>query len=525
MQKINSHTQPVSLLICALGGEGGGVLTQWLIEVARSAGYAAQSTSIPGVAQRTGATTYFIEVYPLPIAELGARKPVFSLNPIPGALDAVISSELLETARCASNGLPSPERTLIISSNSRTLTTTERTAIGDGRLDQTALLQIVQSACRAHHVFDMQALARQHGTIVSAVMLGAVAASGLFPFPKDAYLKIVRQGGRGADASLAGFEAAWQMMQQVSAPLQQVQQLMTDIAAASTASSKFEDFPSEVQTMLKLAHARVSEYQNAAYGDVYLTRLAQVLKAEQQTDPQASHAYAVTNEMARWLGLWMAFDDIIRVAELKSRASRSDRVRQESKAQAADLLKVFDHFKPGMPEFAALLPTSLAKHLLAWDRKRVQRGAEPFAWPLKLGTHTVLGMLALRTLAALKHVRKFGSRFAEEQTLILKWLDAVVQGLQQDWQLGHELALCGRLIKGYGTTNLRGKENLLHVIDHLAPPSFGNAADRAAAIRQARDAALQDEAGSALDQTLIKLGAPARPIREQPIRWMPRAKN
>ena len=108
------NSRPVSLLICALGGEGGGVLTAWLVEVARVAGFAAQSTSIPGVAQRTGATTYFIEVFPVPQSALGGRQPVFSLNPIPGALDAVISSELLETARCASNGLPSPERTMII---------------------------------------------------------------------------------------------------------------------------------------------------------------------------------------------------------------------------------------------------------------------------------------------------------------------------------------------------------------------------------------------------------------------------
>ena len=50
-------TQPISILLCALGGEGGGVLADWLVDVARHAGYPAQATSIPGVAQRTGATT------------------------------------------------------------------------------------------------------------------------------------------------------------------------------------------------------------------------------------------------------------------------------------------------------------------------------------------------------------------------------------------------------------------------------------------------------------------------------------
>jgi ferredoxin len=127
--------QPITLLICALGGEGGGVLTEWLVDIALHAGYAAQATSIPGVAQRTGATTYYLEVFPVPIAELGGKRPVFSLNPVPGALDAMVSSELLETARQIGNGMTSPDRTLVITSSARTLTTQERMQMGDGRAD------------------------------------------------------------------------------------------------------------------------------------------------------------------------------------------------------------------------------------------------------------------------------------------------------------------------------------------------------------------------------------------------------
>jgi BMFP domain-containing protein YqiC len=161
---MNSSThapRPLSVLICALGGEGGGVLSDWLMEIARKGGYAAQATSIPGVAQRTGATTYFFELYPVPVAQLAGRKPVFSLNPIPGSLDGVIASELLEAARCASNGLPSSDRTVFITSTSRTFTTAERTAMGDGRLDSAALLALVQSVSRVHHAFDMQRVATE----------------------------------------------------------------------------------------------------------------------------------------------------------------------------------------------------------------------------------------------------------------------------------------------------------------------------------------------------------------------------
>ena len=116
-------TRPISLLLCALGGEGGGVLSQWLVEAARIAGYPAQSTSIPGVAQRTGATTYYIEVLPTPLSELNGKQPVFSLNPVPGALDALVSTELLETARQISVGMVSADRTRVFSSSSRSLTT------------------------------------------------------------------------------------------------------------------------------------------------------------------------------------------------------------------------------------------------------------------------------------------------------------------------------------------------------------------------------------------------------------------
>jgi indolepyruvate ferredoxin oxidoreductase beta subunit len=222
--------------------------------------------------------------------------------------------------------------------------------------------------------------------------------------------------------------------------------------------------------------------------------------------------------MARWLALWMAFDDIVRVADLKSRASRWTRVQGEVKAGEDDLLKVYDHFKPGVPEFAAMLPKHFADKLVAWDRKRVAGGKQPWAMPLKIGTHSVFGMLALRVLASTRSLRPHGSRFAVEQQMIEQWLQGVVQGTQRLWDLGHEVALCGRLIKGYGSTNERGKENLLHVLEHLA--KGGVPAEAAAAVREARQAALADDAGKALDATLVQHGAPPRPVKAVPIRWV-----
>jgi indolepyruvate ferredoxin oxidoreductase beta subunit len=139
---------------------------------------------------------------------------------------------------------------------------------------------------------------------------------------------------------------------------------------------------------------------------------------------------------------------------------------------------------------------------------------------LHLRTNTVAGFVALRALAGLRWLRRRGTRYAQEQALIGRWLDAIVAAAEGDGQCALEIALCGRLIKGYGATNERGKRNLDHILTHLATGGdFVDLAARAKAIRAAREAALADEGGIALDRVLAQHGAPPRPVAAQPIRW------
>jgi indolepyruvate ferredoxin oxidoreductase, beta subunit len=517
--------RPLTLLICALGGEGGGVLAEWLVETANRCGYSAQSTSIPGVAQRTGSTTYYFEVFPVPLAELGGRRPVFSLYPVPGALDVLVSSELLETVRHIGNGMSSADRTLVVTSSSRTLTTAEKMQLADGRAASPDLLRAVEANSRSARIFDMAEVARETGTVLSAVLFGAIAGSGALPFPREAFEETVRRSGKGVEASLRGFLRACSIVgegpspspSRVALPPHGATGLPRDIAQA---------FPEQTHSMLAAGYARMLEYQDREYAQLYVQRLRRVLAAERGVDPAGSNQFATTSETARYLALWMAFDDIVRVADLKCRASRSARVRQEVKAGDDDLVRVYDHFKPGVPEFAALLPEGLARMLMRWDAKRRQSGKAAFALPLKVGTHTLSGFAALRVLAGLRALRRRGSRFSREQAMIERWLAGVEHGTGSDWQLGHEIALCGRLIKGYGTTNERGKDNLLHVLDHLAVAgSFPAPPSRAEAIRAARVAALADDAGQALDQALVNAGAAPRPVKAQPVMWVKKPRS
>src|SRR3979490_2888068 len=106
--------RPIAMLIAALGGEGGGVLTDWIVSAAATEGDAVQSTSIPGVAQRAGATPYYIEILPVTFAALGGKRPVLALTPGGGDVDVVVASELIEAGRAIRNGVGAPDRSATI---------------------------------------------------------------------------------------------------------------------------------------------------------------------------------------------------------------------------------------------------------------------------------------------------------------------------------------------------------------------------------------------------------------------------
>jgi indolepyruvate ferredoxin oxidoreductase beta subunit len=370
---------------------------------------------------------------------------------------------------------------------------------------------------------DMARLCQESGTLVSAVMLGAIAGSGLLPFSREHYETVLAGPSKAAQASLRGFALAYELVTRQREQAQYVEHVMKPAAPATSAPPALPDdvaaqFPAQLHPLMGLAHQRLVEYQGAAYARLYVQRLKRLLIAEPAS---ANATHPVTAETSRWLARWMAFDDIIRVADLKSRASRWDRVTQEVKAKEGDVLKVYDHFKPGVPELAALLPQGLANRLLRWDRARVARGQAPWSMPLKVARHALWGMASLRLLASLRVLRPLGSRYATEQALIEEWLGGIEQATRQSPALGLELARCGQLIKGYGSTNERGKDNLLHILRHVCgPDSKLPLQQRAAAVAQIRQAALQDEAGQALDQALLQHGAPARPIKAQPVLWM-----
>jgi len=516
--------QPITILIAALGGEGGGVLADWIIAAATAEDYPVQSTSIPGVAQRTGATTYYIELYPVRTPQLGGRRPVMTLAPSPATIDVMLASELLEAGRALANGFVTPERTTLIASTHRIYTVEEKISLGDGRYDSERIISAAKALAKRAILADFHRLSASAGAMINAALFGALAGCGMLPLSRAACEQAIRGAGKGAESSLKGFALGYAAAEgKTPAALNALEKPLaaTSAQAVSLAARVRGEFPAGAHQLIAEGVARTTDFQNESYAAWYLDRLAPIAKLDQGGGGDC----ALTRETARFLALWMSYEDVIRVADLKSRRSRFERVRADVQAKAHEPVRIIEYLKPGVEELAALLPTALSRRLVAWAERR------GLMHKLNLGLHvnssSISGFLMLRSLAWLRPLRRMSARYAEEQALIERWLAAITAA--PGAELALEIALCGRLIKGYGDTNRRAKANFLRIFDTLvdggAMVEGGLVADpkaRAAAVRAAREGALADPEGRGLEATLARHGIAPLPPQPKIIQFMRR---
>jgi len=514
-------SRPITILVAALGGEGGGVLADWLVAAAGDAGYPVQSTSIPGVAQRTGATTYYLEIFPAKWDALGGRRPVLALTPSPGNVDLMVASELIEAGRAMQNGFVSPDRTTLIASTHRVYTVAEKTAMGDGRADVERIVKAAGELAKRAVLFDMAELATRSGTVINAVLFGAMVGAGMLPLSREACEAAIRRAGKGVEGSLKGFGLGYAHATGAATPPSQpeLKAWRTNPVERVRAA-----FPAETHRILEEGVARVTDFQDIAYATLYLDRLDPVAKLDQDGGGGATGC-KLTNETGRFLALWMSYEDVVRVADLKSRRSRFERVRSEVMAKPGEPVHIIEYLKPGVEEVAAVLPRRLSRWLAGWAERRGL--TDKLNVGLYVKTTSVFGFLLLRSMAWLRPLRRATGRFHDEQQLVERWLDAIRAAAGRDLGLGLEIALCGRLIKGYGETHRRAKANFLRILDTLVENavtggSFGSDAERAAAIRKAREAALADPEGRKLEQSLETVGIAPLPPRAKPLKFFRR---
>jgi len=490
---MSTRREPTRVLIAALGGEGGGVLVDWITRAALEAGLHATRTSIPGVAQRTGGTTYYIEMMP---AAPGDPAPVLGLNAAPGRVDVLIGTELLEAARRAEAGFVTPDRTLALVARRRAYTVAEKAEGGDGRLDPAKLEAAIRATAREALIADHEAVARWVGAPLNAVMLGALAATGALPIPPDAFRAAIRAGGKATESNLRGFEAGF-----------------TGTAAPPEPAATVMPAPDDVSFLPQEAHAlaaegvkRLADFQDAALAAAYVATLRRVAALPGADAPLLA-------SLARHLALRMSAEDVIRVAQLKLREARRPRLAQEAKARPGDIVHVVEFMKPGPAEILSLLPPGLARAALRMCERRGWMGK---SIALNVSPTRPLGFLRLRLLAGLRWWRPRTLKHAEEQAWIAEWLGLVERALPLGAGLAREVAETARLVKGYAATDARGRANWRRLMTEIAEPALagtlppGVAAD---ALLQARLAAQKDPEGDALDRVLAAVAAKHTPRR------------
>ena len=196
----------------------------------------------------------------------------------------------------------------------------------------------------------------------------------------------------------------------------------------------------------------------------------------------------------------MSYEDTARVASLKTRATRFDRVRGEARVQEGQVLAINEFMHPRVQEICETLPAGFGRWLMnsTGPRKLVERMTQKGR---VIQTSSLRGYLMLRTVAGMKRWRRSTIRYADENRRIEEWLGHIVDIAARNPELAVEVAQCQRLVKGYSDTHERGLRNYDTV---MAALQRAGAAIAPATLRELRDAALADEHGHKLRAALVQ---------------------
>ena len=478
----------IKVAILAVGGQGGGVLSGWVAKLAEANGFRAQVTSVAGVAQRTGATIYYVEMAPA-----GDQDPVFALSPTPGDVDILIAAEIMEAGRAAQRGFLTPDRTTLIASTHRILAVTEKQVPGDGRGDASAVTAEMASYAKRVVAFDMDQVARSSGSFISASLFGGLARSGALPFAPAAFRAVLEGSNKGAAASLRAGEAALTHAASTAGPAKtdrpSVRGPEPDLEKWRALLARADTMPGHAKAVLHAGLEKVVDYQDLAYGTEYLDRLA----------PFLGHASDLDRNAAKYIANAMCYDDLPRVADLKTRASRQARLRKEQEIPDDGLVRVTEYFHPRAEEICATLPRRLGAAVAArpWAMRALRM---LFRKGRRVRTDGIFGFVTLWCVAGLRPYRRRQLRHATEAAHV-DALSERARAIQPPRPAqAAEIFGCQRLIKGYSDTHARGHSRFDQVMAGL--PLFEDRDDAADWLRRLREAALADHTGDQLSGAL-----------------------
>jgi indolepyruvate ferredoxin oxidoreductase beta subunit len=439
------------------------------------------------------------------------RRPILALAPGVGDVDLLVASELLEAGRAVASGYITADRTTTIASTSRAYLVVEKMAMSDGRYDPQRLISAVEKNSRQAVLFDLEAIAREAGAMINAVMLGAIAGARALPIPADAFEAAIRADGKAVEANLRGFQAGFAAAVAGSRlPHEPTKGQHAALPTIADLEAEIAGMPLPAQAVMTEGVRRLATYQDRAYARLYLDRLGPICDA----DIKAAAGGQLLTATARQLALRMSYEDVIRVAQAKIDPARIARITRELGIKPEQTFSVTEFLKPGIDEFCSSLPPSLASGILRLAQRYPALGRAHCA--MAVDSRSISGYLRFAALAKLRPFRRKTFRFRQEQAAIEAWLRLIGQAATLSAELAIEIAECAGLIKGYGDTHRRGSANYNAIAAQVIAPALAGvmpARQAVDAVASGRTAALVDPEGEALAKCLAGLaGAPAHAI-------------
>jgi indolepyruvate ferredoxin oxidoreductase beta subunit len=455
----------ISVFLSAIGGQGGNLLAEWIFQAALLEGHRAQAVSLPGLSQRGGATSFYLELAAGGDPEARERV-VFSQHPVPGEIDVLIAQELLELARILQQGYGS-SRTTAITSTHRVYTVGEKTPAWDGILSEETLLAGARSLCGRLVDVNAVELAREAdlGELsVNAILLGALCATQALPVSVAAYEAALERVGVAPETNRAAFEVGRRFVESgghgrgARAPGEPWEDLVA-ARAAKLPSRLRRDFRAIVMALperygqdlarlLVEAVWRLMDYQDAEYAREFLRETEAIHALDRERKPEGPPR--LTETFAKALATWMAYEDGIRVAQLKSKAERFAAIRARLGVTGQQVYEVREFLKPDAEEIYGILPARLVDRLLGLGP--VRRWVEARSFPQRPKTTNLRGIMRLKLLLLLKPFRRASWRYRREHALIREYIARVRRAASVDYGVACLMARTGQMVKGYGDT-------------------------------------------------------------------------
>ncbi len=483
---MKAESELIKILIPAVGGQGGGVLTEWLLQAFLLEGLEAQGISLPGLSQRGGSTVYYIEA--IPRIHSNPKPVIFSQYPVPGDVDIILAQEFLELGRILESGYGT-DKTTIVSSTHRVYSTLEKMPISGGIYSEDNLRKLATAFSSTFIGFNALELAKENGLDelgINALLLGALGASCALPIGEASYLKAIEGVDVAVKNNLKAFRIGWEHVKSGKYPLpksgsQLKREAFKDERAQKLSPTKSKEYlellgrvesgyPESLREILAEAIFRMIDYQDLRYAEKYIDELKSIYEA----DKTMKGGFKVTESFAKNLALLMSYEDGIRVAELKIKPERFKRIKEDMRLRQDQIFHVTDYLKPDSYEIYGLFPHILVAPIVRIINSRVFRklwaGEKKIAFGQKPVTTSFLGSLRLWLLTKLKFIRPYSHRYHNEHVLIQKYKANVEKFTALNYEIGCLVAKSGQMIKGYGDVRRRSMNAFTRFLENIVAP-------------------------------------------------------